>query len=257
MLGPILGAIGGIAGSLISSNQQEENAQRNIAMQREFAQQGIRWKVADAKAAGVHPLYALGASTHSFSPVSVGGSGMGPALASMGQDVGRAINATSTPSERVSAYSEAAQKLQLDNMALQNQLLASRVATLNQAGGNPPLPESGGLPAIPQDPKQDPRPPIQIGGSQVSTDPGTTNMQKIEDRYGDESPVSHVLSLGVAYHDLVRNYGQPATWPKQIMHDAWSRLSQEARDEYGNFQRFVNRLRSLRPNVGSMGGGGW
>lgn len=30
------------------------------AIQREFAQQGIRWKVEDAKAAGLHPLYALG-----------------------------------------------------------------------------------------------------------------------------------------------------------------------------------------------------
>lgn len=252
--------IGGLMGQDAADADRasrERMAAQNIAMQREFAQQGIRWKVEDARAAGVHPLYALGASSHSFAPVSIGGSSgspMGAALASMGQDVGRAVNAASTPTERVSMYAEQAAKLQLDNMALQNQLLASKLATTNQAGGNPPLPESGGLPAIPQDPKQDPRPPIQIGGNQVSTDPGTTNMQKIEDRYGDESPVSHVLSLGVAYHDLVRNYGQPATWPKQIIAEAWNRLSQEARDEYGNFQRFVSRLRR---SGSAQGGGGW
>lgn len=255
LLAAALPAIGSAVGSYFSGQAAEKNAERNIAMQREFAQQGIRWKVADAKAAGVHPLFALGANTHSFAPVSVGSSSMGPALAQMGQDVGRAINATSTGTERVSQYSEAAARLQLDNMALQNQLLASRLANINQAGSNPPLPESGGLPPIPQDPKQDPRPPIQMGGSQISTDSGTTNMQKIEDRYGDESLVSHVLSLGVAYHDLVRNYGSPATWPTQIMHQAWSRLSQEARDEFGNFQRFVSRLK--RNSSPAQGGGGW
>lgn len=40
------------------------NAQNN-ATQREFAQNGIQWKVEDAKKAGIHPLYALGASTAS------------------------------------------------------------------------------------------------------------------------------------------------------------------------------------------------
>lgn len=239
---------------------QERQAELNRQMQKEFAQQGIRWKVEDAKAAGVHPLFALGASSHSYSPVSVGSTqmpSMASALGSMGQSVDRAINATSTGSERVSAYSEQAAKLQLDNMALQNQLLASRLARVNQAGGNPPLPEAGGLPPIPQDTKQDARPPLQMGGDQISTDPGTSNMQKFEDRYGDEGPVPWTLQIGVAYHDLVRNYGSPATWPTQIMHQAWSRLSTEAREEYGNFQRFTNRLRSLRPSVGSMGGGGW
>lgn len=259
MLGNIIGAGASLIGGLINSNAAEENAQRNIAMQREFAQNGIRWKVEDAKAAGVHPLAALGANTTSFAPISVGSSSLGSSIAAMGQDVGRAINATSTASERVSATATAAQTLQLENMSLQNQLLRSRIATMNQAGGTPPLPEYGGLPAIPQDTKQDPRPPIQIGGEQVSTDPGTTNMQKIEDRYGDESPVSHALSLGVAYHDLVRNYGEPATWPKQIMHQLWNRLSNEARDEYGNFQRFAARLHALRPSMERVGnsGGGW
>lgn len=39
-----------------------------IALQREFAQQGIRWRVEDAKAAGIHPLAAVGASGASYSP---------------------------------------------------------------------------------------------------------------------------------------------------------------------------------------------
>jgi len=62
MLGPILGAasslIGGIMGQNSQNNaikSQENMAAQNIALQKEFAQSGIQWKVADAKAAGVHP----------------------------------------------------------------------------------------------------------------------------------------------------------------------------------------------------------
>lgn len=255
LLAAALPAIGSAIGGYLQGEASEKNAERNIQMQREFAQQGIRWKVEDAKAAGVHPLFALGASTHSFAPVSVGQNGMASALTSMGQGVGRAINATQTGSERVSSYSEAASKLQLDNMALQNQLLASRVALLNQGGGNPPLPEAGGLPSIPQDTKQDPRPPLQMGGTQISTDPGTSNMQKFEDRYGDEGPVPWTLQIGVAYQDLVRNYGSPATWPIQVMREAYSRLSSEAREEAGNFHNFVSKLQ--RSPHTARGGGGW
>ena len=39
-----------------------EQFDRNEALQREFAQNGIRWRAADARAAGLHPLAALGSS---------------------------------------------------------------------------------------------------------------------------------------------------------------------------------------------------
>lgn len=54
-----------------SANRQAARAAREqAALQREFAQKGIQWRVADAKAAGIHPLYALGAQTNSYQPVS-------------------------------------------------------------------------------------------------------------------------------------------------------------------------------------------
>lgn len=70
------------------------------AQQREFAQMGIRWRVADAQAAGLHPLYALGGSGAAFSPssVSVGGGGVPPS--SIGQNLSRAVAAQETPEER-------------------------------------------------------------------------------------------------------------------------------------------------------------
>ena len=69
-------AIGGYFDASSASNKKNDfaaNAQGlNYAHQKEFAQNGIRWKVEDAKAAGIHPLFALGAQGATFSPISVG-----------------------------------------------------------------------------------------------------------------------------------------------------------------------------------------
>lgn len=90
-------------------------AQENLKQQREFAQQGIRWRVADAEAAGLHPLAALGERGSSFSPVSVypgntsSRSGAGNsyrALSNMGQNLTRAVMATATAEERLAKQAE-------------------------------------------------------------------------------------------------------------------------------------------------------
>lgn len=53
------------------ANDARVNAQRRSEqdLQREFAQMGIQWRVQDAIAAGVSPLFALGAQTPSYQPV--------------------------------------------------------------------------------------------------------------------------------------------------------------------------------------------
>lgn len=84
---------------------QREMEARNEALQREFAQHGIRWRVEDAKAAGLHPLYALGGAGASYSPsaISVGvgdAGGVGRGVAAAGQEIGRAMSATLTAEER-------------------------------------------------------------------------------------------------------------------------------------------------------------
>lgn len=59
-----------------------------MAMQEEFARYGIRWRVEDAKAAGLHPLSALGATPASYTPSVI------PAeneLSEMGQSIGSAV----------------------------------------------------------------------------------------------------------------------------------------------------------------------
>lgn len=79
------GLIGGIIGSIhdgvfdwvnLGENrriqrQNLENARSQIALQREFAQNSIQWRVADAKKAGIHPLAALGAQGTSYTPMDM------------------------------------------------------------------------------------------------------------------------------------------------------------------------------------------
>lgn len=78
----------------------------NVAVQKEFAQQGIRWRVEDAIAAGIHPLAALGANLVHPTPAAVGVADTGRRqlrsdLAKiLGQDIRRAAAAKMTLLER-------------------------------------------------------------------------------------------------------------------------------------------------------------
>ena len=150
MIGEMISAGANLVGGFMNRQSAKEAnatneriAQQNVALQREFAQSGIQWKVADAKAAGIHPLAALGAQTTSFSPVSVGATAdnsMGTAFSAAGQDLSRAINATRSSGEKVDAFQKTVQQLTLQKMGLENELLASQVRKTNQAGVTPPLP---------------------------------------------------------------------------------------------------------------------
>ena len=120
--------IGGLIGG---KNQKDSNAQ-NAAYQKEFAQHGIRWKVEDAKAAGLHPLAALGSSTATFSPSFKSDN--------MGQDISRAINAVGTAADRWTQ--KKADNLALEKASLENDLLRAQITNVNQAS-NPPFPSGG------------------------------------------------------------------------------------------------------------------
>lgn len=135
--GPVGGVLGGAVGGTVQEREQRKREQaewdRNLNAQREFAQHGIRWKVADAKAAGIHPLVALGANTAQFSGM-VGGSS-GPDYSGMGQDISRAITSTATADERnLSTLAIQGAKLDLQGKALDNQIKQSQLTKLNQVG---------------------------------------------------------------------------------------------------------------------------
>lgn len=209
-----------------ASRRQAEQAELNRQMQLQFAKEGIRWKVDDAKAAGIHPLYALGANTVSYSPVSVGGSAdtsMGSAIASSGQDISRAINATRTTGEREDAFTKTSQDLTLTKMGLENELLASQIAKL-KANTNPPMPSVG---PVPESSKFEDRPRLRIGGDEIQTDPKSANAEDFEKRYGELSDVvygpalmwqDYVTTMGGAEH---RSAANPYHVPRKGLRYLW------------------------------------
>lgn len=218
MLGPLISAgatlLGGFLGrqgAQDAAAAQERMAQQNIELQKQFAQEGIRWKVADAQAAGVHPLYALGAPTHSFSPVSIGGSNtlapMSSAMASMGQDLSRAINATRTQPERDQAFLQTAGLMELESKKLDNEIkkvdLASAVQRL-RASPNPPLPAAEQT-VFPMDkPAELPR--LSLGRGDILLDRRVSNADEFEKRYG-ETISDWVAGPYIAYRDYRNNTG--------------------------------------------------
>lgn len=165
MLGALISAganlIGGFLGrqsnaeandSVRAANElNAQVARENIAKQEEFARSGIQWRAEDARKAGIHPLYALGAQPSSFSPVHVGAVGgsadmsLPTAMANMGQDLGRAIDSTRTGQQKVDAYTGTVQALTLQRMGLENELLSSQIRKINQTGGGPNFPGSPGF----------------------------------------------------------------------------------------------------------------
>ncbi|UDN67860.1 DNA pilot protein [robinz microvirus RP_153] len=117
VLGPaLIGGGAALAGGLFSSLFGRRQQKRSEEKQEEFAKHGIQWKVADARAAGLHPLFALGASTPGFSP-TIASDPIGPAIASAGQNVARAAMASAPDSER----------------ALREQLILSQIKAQNAA----------------------------------------------------------------------------------------------------------------------------
>lgn len=211
MIGAALSAGANLIGGMInSSNVRDANranaeaAQRNIKLQKTFAQEGIQWKVEDARKAGIHPLYALGAQTNSFSPVSVGqvaDTSLGSAIASSGQDLSRAINATRTAPQREAAISKTMQDLQLTNMGLQNELVAAQIAKL-KSSINPPMPTLGSDGVLPEG-KLDDVTPLVAAGQKIQQNRGWSDGQTFEDRWGEWG--GGAAGLAVLAADLLKH----------------------------------------------------
>lgn len=136
MLGELIGAGASILGGILGNKSAEKAAKQNYKQQKEFAQSGIQWKVKDATKAGIHPLYALGANTHSFSPSNVGSTALGEGIAQAGQNIGRALDSGRSSGERLSVR---ANELALQRGELENLKLATEIRLLQQPG-TPPAP---------------------------------------------------------------------------------------------------------------------
>lgn len=142
MIGALISAGSSLLGGLLGKDSAEDAAKRNAALQREFAQNSLQWKAEDARKAGIHPVYAMGAPTYTPSSVFSGDNSFGAGIASAGQDVGRAIDATRTAPQRLDAVSRTAQALELERGGLQNDLLRAQIAEIQARNMSPPFPSA-------------------------------------------------------------------------------------------------------------------
>lgn len=135
---PAIYAATSLGGAAISNRANKGQAAQQAALQKEFAQYGIRWRVEDAKAAGLHPLYALGAQVPSYTPVSYSDS-MGSALAASGQALSGAI-ATSRERRHQELALRLAEKQIEESDARIGVLRSERARNLMEAYGRQSLP---------------------------------------------------------------------------------------------------------------------
>lgn len=161
---PLVGSVLGFNQARKSDKRQEALAREQMQFQKDLIHNQVSWRVADAKRAGIHPLYAIGGGS-TFSPVMTGGDSSAPYLSEMGQDIGRAVGALQDRRERIMTQKIAMEdaqlargradvefKLGVERASLENQLLASQLARLNAPGTPPPFPDvvnSGATSVVP------------------------------------------------------------------------------------------------------------
>lgn len=145
---PLVDAALNFLGARSANNKAGDEARANRQLQMDTLHNQIQWRVEDAKKAGIHPLYALGATPYSYSPASTAftATGSGDAFSQVGQNIERARIAGMSQRERAEAAAQAIirQKqesvifnLQAENMALENDKLRSQIAQLNSPGTGP------------------------------------------------------------------------------------------------------------------------
>jgi hypothetical protein len=147
-IGAAIGAAARLAGGFLKSRSQKAANKTNIALkekdvayQTEFAQNGIRWRVEDARAAGISPLAAMGANTHSYTPSAIGVTpedGVAEGISRAGGNIDRAIRATQ--SERARLENDLLRS-QIKGQEIENAVKISNNARMG-ANPNPPGPGS-------------------------------------------------------------------------------------------------------------------
>lgn len=199
---------GGLMANRSAAKAQSRSDAQNYAMQKEFAQHGIRWKMADAEAAGIHPMYAMGATGASAQASfrAPDTSAVGKGLAKAGSSIANAMQVSTT-------------------QKLQNDLLRSQIDGVNidNAEGRIRLTKiTGRGPGIPTAQQKYEMPiyeRLMSSGNQLQNleeYPGTYRLDGRQYDIGDNSTAQHLedmvgdvfggaLSLGSALQQLPKN----------------------------------------------------
>lgn len=162
--------------------------EENLAAQEAAARNAIQWRVADARAAGLHPLYAMGNPGISVGPsgafaaappqlTAPATSGNVEAMTGLGQNIGRAAHAMMTKNERIRLmkhqaaeaaeerdWARAERRVNLERGMLQNNALRAEIMLAKQQL-NPPAPPVGRVREFDgPNPRLQPRPSEPIVG---------------------------------------------------------------------------------------------
>lgn len=152
--GTAIGAGVGLIGGALSNMSHEKQSDKGYATQREALQNSIRWRVADAKAAGIHPLYALGAPSMNIAPMTYEDK-IGPAVQQMGQAMPDILRGKMSEHERIMQFESYRQMVsgteKNDAEAFYYRALAAK--TLNDTRSVNTVPGLGVQSEMGQDPK--------------------------------------------------------------------------------------------------------
>lgn len=211
-LAPVASLVGGLFGNA----QKQQGQEREIALQREFAQNGLRWKVEDAKRAGIHPLAALGATGASYSPVGLGDNDLAAVGSAVGQDFGKAIDATRTAPERMGAVGAKLEALSLERASLENDLLRAQIMDITRPR-TPPFPMASGGYAMPGQPGSGlDEGTIEAAGIPLKRPPGWSPAEHVTNELGE--PMEWLYSIPASVWRLIYN-AQEARGPLQTSKD--------------------------------------
>jgi gas vesicle protein len=180
--------LGSVAGALISKKSSSDTNQQNYTESKEFAKHGIQWRVEDAKKAGLHPLYALGAPAMSPNPSTPDMTDYSKIGQSVGSSIDKSLDKNSKHQQNIQTHimNEQLKGLQIDNML-----------KLRDAGKPRPNPMSDGNYNTK---KKD---HMLIGGHKVEFNPNWSDAEATEQRHGDIA--SWLYGIGVIGADIKYN----------------------------------------------------
>lgn len=223
-IGAGLDFIGSIAGAGAARRNARHDRSQNLAIfqsqhrfareqfryQQLFNRNQLRWRVADARAAGLHPLAALGVNPGSFSPVMGGAGGMSDSGSAVGdaiRDVGRSAgNFADTVMDKYSKRQMDAttRRMEAEAGLAEEQYLASVEARTAQSANH-----RQDLGAIPDLPDPVPRRTPLAGGAKLPGDP-QFSAQAAENKYGEISEIDGALERLIDAYRFTRENWLPA-----------------------------------------------
>lgn len=211
----------GLAGGLLGRKFARDDQERDWDRQQFMASNSIQMRAEDAKKAGIHPVFALGAQPVSYAPSMVGGSDFSSSFANMGSSLDDVMNKRSSR-----GMTSALDALSLERAGLENELLRSQIRRSNAPGLPPSSPVGGG--------DSDILLPV-INKKLKFSDPMFG--QKIENAWG-EGPPQWIASIFQAAKDIDKNV---------TLDDVWNALKPRltvrkvVRAAAGGFPRFGGR----------------